>query len=100
MKNSWNYCFGDIVLGWNDEGNARSFLIMGKRTILFGFAVEFKLIDLFDDNECKVYCKYADNISCNICKFKGYKKLPNQQYSIAIYDDSENYKLLDKNVGE
>lgn len=96
MKNSWNYNIGDIVLGWNDVGNARSFRITEKRIILFGFAIEFKLKDLFDDNECKVHCKYADNISCNICKFKGYKKLPNQQYSIAIYDDIENYKLNKK----
>lgn len=92
--NNWDYCIGDTVLGWNDEGNARSFLITEKRTILFGFAVEFKLIDLFDDNECKVICKYNDNISCNICKFKGYKKIPGKRYSVAVYDDSECYKLL------
>lgn len=72
--NTWNYNIGDIVLGWNDEGNARSFLITEKRTIIFGFAIEYKLIDLFDDNECKVHCKCADTISCSICKFKGVKK--------------------------
>lgn len=91
--NNWNYNIGDIVLGWNDEGNARSFLITEKRTIIFGFAIEYKLIDLFDEKECKVQCKNKDNISCSICKFKGVKKFEKQQFRLAVYDDSENYKL-------